>query len=71
MNKTLKIQGMHCESCKTLILMELEENGFEKNVVNLELLGDDKGELIVNNVDERQIEHIKAIINSMDGYEVI
>lgn len=61
----LKVNGMHCGACKTLIEMELEENGIEGVNVN----GETYEIEVPENLSDK-IEAIKNIVNSMEGYEL-
>jgi len=62
---------MHCDACKMLIKMELEEIGLEGNVESIELEADNQGAVVLNNVEEDQVEEARNTINNMDQYEVI
>ena len=72
MEAKLIINGMHCEACKTLIKMELEDNGFNKNIIKIDVNEkDNKGELLLNYDNQEDIDKIKKIINDLDQYSVI
>lgn len=71
MKTTIKVKGMHCDACKMLIKMELEEIGLENNVESVELESDNQGIVVLDNVDEHQIEEVRNTINKMDQYQVI
>lgn len=71
MKTTIKVKGMHCDACKMLIKMELEEIGLEGNVESVELEADNQGVVVLNNVEEDQIEEARNTISKMDQYEVI
>lgn len=71
MKTTIKVKGMHCDACKMLIKMELEEIGLEGNIESVELEADNQGVVVLNNVEEDQIEEVRNTINKMDQYEVI
>lgn len=64
-NLTLKVEGMHCKSCKMIIEDNLEELGVEKSDVS-----DESGEVKVT-FDESKVneEQIKKAIEK-DGYKV-
>lgn len=68
--KKIIVKGMHCEACKTLIQMEIEDAGFGQKVVNINLLENNTGEVSLKNISEEEFEKIKAIINKMTNYEV-
>ncbi|MCA9385358.1 cation transporter [Candidatus Dojkabacteria bacterium] len=61
----LKVNGMHCDACKSLIKMELEENGFDDVKVD----GDTHEIQIPENLSG-DIEEIKSVINSMESYDI-
>lgn len=71
MEVSLKIKGMHCEACKSLIKMELEDNKFLDNLIGIELKGSNYGEAILKDLSEDDIKKIKEIINNLDNYEII
>ena len=71
MNTILKIKGMHCESCKKLIQMELEEAGFIDKFKEATLLENQIGEIKLVNINTNDLEQIKEIINNLPNYEVI
>jgi cation transport ATPase len=71
MNKTFVIEGMHCNACEKLIEMDLEENGFVKENMSFDLLGDNKGSLSIKLSSEEEIQKITNSINRMEGYMVI
>lgn len=71
MKTTIKVKGMHCDACKMLIKMELEEIGLEGNIESVELEADNQGLVVLDNLEEDQIEEARNIINNMDQYEVI
>lgn len=70
--KILTVQGMHCGACEKLIMMELEEVGLDKFVKNVEVIGEEKKGIfsLKEGSDETQIEQMKGVINSMEGYSV-
>ncbi|MDQ6984920.1 MAG: heavy metal-associated domain-containing protein [Candidatus Dojkabacteria bacterium] len=63
MNTTFTIDGMHCQACVSLIRMELEDNGFEDKVVSLELKDDNKGELVLEGIEENDVQIVSDLIN--------
>lgn len=71
MNNEIKVKGMHCDACTALVRMELEENGFENKITNIELLGDEIGLITFETLDEDTFTKAKDIINDMDKYAVI
>lgn len=71
MKTAIKVKGIHCDACKMLIKMELEEVGLEGNIESVALEGENQGIVILIDVKEAQIEEAKNTINKMDQYEVI
>lgn len=71
MKTTIKVKGMHCDACKMLIKMELEEIGLEGNIESVKLEADNQGLVVLDNIEEDQVEEAKNTINNMDQYEVI
>jgi copper chaperone CopZ len=70
MKTKIMINGMHCNACVSLIKMELEENGLNKRISSIEVLDNNQGELILQNLNESELTSIKEIINSMDDYQI-
>lgn len=68
MKTTIKVKGMHCDACKMLIKMELEENGYKDNIELIELEDNNQGSVVLNKVEEAQIEEAINIINKMEQY---
>lgn len=71
METKLSVDGMHCNSCKGLIKMELEENGFEDKIVSLELGEDNKGLLTLTDLSEEEKTKAIELVNNMDQYSVV
>jgi copper chaperone CopZ len=71
MKTTIKVKGMHCDACKALIKMELEEIGLEGNIEKVELEENNQGIILLKNVNETQVEEAKNVINKMEQYESI
>lgn len=68
---TLTVEGMHCDACKKLIQMELDDAGLGEAVVSMTIQPDNIGELELSNTlssDDEQ--KVKDVINSMDGYAI-
>ncbi len=62
---------MHCDACKTLIKMELEEAGLAKYVAAISVGENNQGEAILTeNVSGKDVETIKQVINKMKKYSV-
>lgn len=72
MNATIiKVSGMHCDACKMLVKMELEDLGLEENIKTIELEGDNTGTIALENVNDEKIMEAKEVINQMEQYEVL
>ncbi|KXK26143.1 MAG: hypothetical protein TR69_WS6001001137 [candidate division WS6 bacterium OLB20] len=56
---------MHCEACKALIRMELEENGFADRISTVEI-----GNVHLTGVTRDESARAGEIINSLEGYHV-
>ena len=69
---TLTVNGMHCEACKALLRMELEENGYDSNIEAIELTPKQtQGTIRLANVTDQQITAITNLINTLDQYTVV
>ena len=68
--KTITVEGMHCGACEKLIRMELDDAGLEFHVEKVEIQGEAKKGVFHFKADtgDEQIEKIKQIVNSMEGY---
>lgn len=64
MKKTLKIKGMHCESCEILLKEAIEEIGTKVVSANQK-----KGEIVVDMKNESELSHVKKAIEK-EGYSV-
>ena len=63
---------MHCEACKQLVRLELEENGFGHAIATLAVdEARQLGILSLRDTTNDDILSIKEIINSMDAYTVV
>ncbi len=71
MKETIIVEGMHCEACKMLIKMELEENGFGNSVENIVLGENNTGTISINSTQTEELSKIENIINNLEGYKVI
>ena len=68
----LKINGMHCQACVSLIQMELEDNELDQSIEKIELLEDNTGRVILKEAVNSELEQkIAKVINSMPNYQVI
>lgn len=70
MDYKITVKGMHCEACKSLISMELEDHGLIANLSEISLLGSETGELIFNDISEEKYSEIVKIINNLENYQV-
>ena len=68
--KKINVQGMHCDACKKIIMMELEDAGLDSSVDNVEIFGEENRGIFhfKEGIDGEHIEKFKNIINSMEGY---
>lgn len=72
MDTTLNVQGMHCDACKSLIRMEIDELGFSENVKDVDLTSENNvGFVALQNVDEEEVEKITEAIDSLGNYQVV
>lgn len=72
MKTKLKVKGMHCDACKLLVRMGLEDGGFEEKIVSIDTVKEENvGEVILSGLGEQEIEKAKEIINSVGHYEVV
>lgn len=67
----MKIKGMHCASCVSLVQLELEEKGFGGNIESIEIAEENIGMLTLKNTHESDNEKITKIIESMDDYSIV
>lgn len=71
MQNKLLVSGMHCQSCVSLVKMELIEAGLENNIVEINLLDNMQGEVILKEVDTNQIQNAIQAINNLADYQVV
>ena len=63
---------MHCDACKKLITMELEEIGLEHAIDRFEVGENNTGTLFLREgVSDDDVEKITARINAMGEYRVL
>lgn len=70
----IKVKGMHCNACVSIIKMELEESGYgEDKVLDVSLDKDDYGKVKVKVADDKELDEVKSLINSInpDSYQVV
>lgn len=67
----LTIKGMHCDACKKLIMMELEDHGLNNYVASLEISGENIGALSFRDgVSDDVVLAVRKIIDDMDNYSI-
>ena len=72
MDTELKINGMHCDACKTLIKMEIDELNLSDKIMKISV--DDQknqGTVELSDVREENIKKIIKAIDSLGQYQVI
>ena len=72
MDTELKINGMHCDACKTLIKMEIDELNLSDKIMKISV--DDQknqGTVELSDVREEDIKKIIKAIDSLGQYQVI
>lgn len=70
MSDTIIVSGMHCDACKKLVRMELEDAGLDSFVLNIQVDQEqNRGTLTLKDgAGENNTEEIRNVINSMEGY---
>ena len=72
MGKTLIINGMHCDACKILIRMEIDDVGLSDKIKDINLTsGNNKGFVDLQNVSEEEVEKIIEAIDALGEYKVV
>lgn len=70
--KKIVIEGMHCDACKKLIMMELKDADLDTYIDSLYLDQKNVGILTVkDNVFLENVSRIEKLINDMDGYSIV
>lgn len=65
----IKVKNMHCDACKTLVKMELEENNLDNLITDFSIDTEENiGTLELVNPTKEEIMKIKTVVNSMEGY---
>ncbi len=64
MKKTIKVNGMHCNSCEILLKEAIEENGIK--VISAD---HQKGEIVVDMKNENEIAAIRKAVEK-EGYSL-
>lgn len=67
----IKVQGMHCDACKILVTMELEENQLDQYISDIVLTNNNIGILHLKKVDEETIAQIISVINNLSDYQAL
>lgn len=71
MDQKITVKGMHCEACKTLIKMEIEDLGLEDKIKEILLMeGENVGEIRFKDISDDDLEKVKNAINKLDQYKV-
>lgn len=70
MNTQLTVVGMHCDACKALITMELEEHKLDQYVSAINLNMNETGTLEITTDDEELVKQIRSVIDGLDSYSV-
>ncbi|HBB37996.1 MAG: hypothetical protein UV82_C0006G0046 [Candidatus Magasanikbacteria bacterium GW2011_GWD2_43_18] len=69
---TLTVQGMHCDACKKIIRMELDDAGLAEQIVDIELLPDERGCITLQESTSPETkDHITTVVNAIEGYSVV
>lgn len=69
---TLKVQGMHCDACKTLIEMEIEELNLQDKLENIDYDSDKQmGDVVFNDLTEAERSALKQAIENLGNYKII
>lgn len=72
MDKELKIEGMHCDACKKIITMEIEDLGLQDKLNSVDLSSEaNQGFVKLSDVREEDVEKITTAINDLGQYKVI
>ncbi|MCA9382209.1 hypothetical protein KC660_02260 [Candidatus Dojkabacteria bacterium] len=71
-NSTLKVQGMHCDACKTLIEMEIEDLNLQDKLENIDYDSDEQiGDVIFHDLTEEERSVLKQTIENLGNYKII
>ena len=71
MDTKLIVDGMHCNACVALIKMEIEEVGLANKVKSINLMtGVDRGEIVLEDASQEEVEKIVTVINNLDSYSI-
>ncbi|HRN69687.1 MAG TPA: hypothetical protein PLS49_00755 [Candidatus Woesebacteria bacterium] len=71
MDQKIVVKGMHCDACKALIKMEIEDLGLGDKVKEITLMeGENVGEIQSEDISSQELENIKTAINKLDQYKV-
>lgn len=67
----IKVQGMNCNACKTIISMDLEENGLIKYIKDISLKENNAGEIETEDISDDIKNQIIQTIEQSGDYHVI
>ena len=71
-NSTLKVQGMHCDACKSLIEMEIEDLNLQDKLENIDYDSDTQmGDVIFHDLTEEERSVLKQAIENLGNYKII
>lgn len=71
MEQKITVKGMHCDACKALIKMELEDAGFEEKIETIELGDNNTGYVVFKEISSDELEKAKSIINALENYSTL
>jgi len=66
--QTIKVSGMHCDACKTLITMEIEELGLASKVDSIQLKEENNGTINIYDATEDELKSLVEAINNIGDY---
>lgn len=69
---TLRVQGMHCDACKTLIEMEIEDLNLQDKLQNIDYDSDKQmGDVVFHDLTEEERSALKQSIENLGNYKII
>jgi len=71
MDKILTVAGMHCDACKSLIQMEIDDINLSDKVKEIGLSSDHQGFVSLQDINEEDVKQITKAINALGKYSVI
>ncbi|HRN69836.1 MAG TPA: hypothetical protein PLS49_01515 [Candidatus Woesebacteria bacterium] len=71
MDQKITVKGMHCNACKALIKMEIEDVGLGNRIEEIVLLENGNvREIKFIDISDSDLEKVKSTINILDQYKV-